>query len=145
MDTQLAAVLAGMERVGDCWVWQGTLSDKGYGRVRLGGRVRATHRVIYEWLVGPIPEGLSIDHLCFNKACCNPAHLEAVTIGENVRRYHRARATCSRGHARHGLGRCSQCRRITRQVGQPRKHKHIVLVHTEAEALALIGPLRAEA
>ncbi len=57
-----------------CWVWQNSRNSKGYGQVSICGRVRSTHRMAYELLVGPIPAGLHIDHLCRNRACCNPTH-----------------------------------------------------------------------
>ncbi len=62
-----------------CWVWTGTKTAEGYGQMRVGGRRRDyTHRVSYQLHKGPIPEGLAIDHLCKNRACANPEHLEAV-------------------------------------------------------------------
>lgn len=64
-----------------CWRFA-TLNAKGYGIYRS----TSAHRYSYTWFVGPIPAGLHIDHLCFNKACVNPAHLEAVTLTENNRR-----------------------------------------------------------
>lgn len=74
-----------------CWVWQGSLSHNGYGMVTAktnDGRktTRRTHRIMYEEMVGPIPNGLVTDHLCRNRACCNPAHLEVVTQRENLLR-----------------------------------------------------------
>jgi hypothetical protein len=69
-----------------CWPWQGTVLASGYGQFRVGlGHARA-HRYAYELLVGPIPDGLTIDHLCRNRACVNPAHMEPVTASENVKR-----------------------------------------------------------
>jgi hypothetical protein len=72
----------------DCWVWQGALNHGGYGIVQLGRGIGTdkTHRVVYSALVGPIPEGLTLDHSCYNPACCNPEHLEPVTRAENARR-----------------------------------------------------------
>ena len=77
---------------GDCWLWTGSVARRrgGYGQFRLAsaGRKRMVkaHRVAYELLVGPIPEGLEPDHLCRNPRCVNPDHLEPVTHHENVLR-----------------------------------------------------------
>lgn len=71
---------------GWCWVWQGTGTKTGYGQISVEGSQRYAHRVSYELHVGPIPDGLQIDHLCRNTSCVNPAHLEPVTGAENTRR-----------------------------------------------------------
>lgn len=69
-----------------CWTWTGSKTLQGYGQMRVDGKRLYTHRISYELHVGPIPEGLDLDHLCRNRACCNPAHLEPVTHLVNVRR-----------------------------------------------------------
>lgn len=70
-----------------CWPW--TSSDDGrakYGRASVNGKAKGAHVAVYERLVGEIPTGLEIDHLCRNTICCNPAHMEPVTRRENVLR-----------------------------------------------------------
>lgn len=70
-----------------CWVWQGAADKDGYGRIKIAGRgAQRVHRIAHEVYVGPIPASLVIDHLCRNRRCCNPAHLDVVTQGTNVRR-----------------------------------------------------------
>lgn len=69
-----------------CWEFQGCKTWQGYGHIRDGGKMRLTHVVMYEEKYGPKPEGSSLDHLCRNRPCCNPDHLEPVTHAENVRR-----------------------------------------------------------
>lgn len=72
-----------LARVAPCWEWPGFIDYGGYGRV---GGTKYAHRVIYEAAVGPIPPGLVIDHVCHNRKCVNPNHLEAVTQGVNALR-----------------------------------------------------------
>jgi hypothetical protein len=129
--------------LGPCWPWTGKAESRGHGQIMLNYRHHATHRVAYELLVGPIPEGLTLDHLCHNgsgcpggdtcphRRCCNPAHLEPVTMQENMRRGEgppaiNARKThCNRGHeytsentyvmktgARKGKRMCRTCRHL---------------------------------
>lgn len=87
-----------------CFMWKGAKDPLGYGRVNRNGHARLAHRVSYEEIHGPVPEGLTLDHLCRIPSCVNPAHLEAVTLGENLRRgagaklSHEAAATIRRLH-----------------------------------------------
>lgn len=120
-----------------CWEWR--LSRwRGYGQIgvptgRSGSRTRQAHRVAYELFIGPIPEELTLDHLCRNKGCVNPEHLEPVTIGENVRRAldiprrnpQRDKTHCPAGHSysgdnlritKDGRRRCRKCvKRLNRE------------------------------
>jgi hypothetical protein len=75
-----------VERTESCWLWRGAFNTGGYGVLKMDKRMRIAHRVSWELLVGPIPDGLTIDHLCKVRACINPAHLEPVTSGENALR-----------------------------------------------------------
>jgi hypothetical protein len=83
----LERLLAGLtyEPNTGCWLWV-KCSSNGYGLIYVMGKNKHAHRLAYEELVGPIPEGLDIDHLCRVRACCNPAHLEPVTRGVNISR-----------------------------------------------------------
>lgn len=117
-----------------CWTIAGW-SAYGYTYVRYDGRDWRAHRLIYTLLIGPIPDGLTLDHLCGNKACVFPGHLEPVTSAENTRRYLDTIETCSKGHPLSGdnlkpvrtrptLRRCRRCyndernrRRARQRVG----------------------------
>ena len=69
-----------------CWVWNRGCFSSGYGALYVGSNNKPAHRIGYELLIGPIPEGLELDHLCRNRPCVNPFHMEPVTHEENVRR-----------------------------------------------------------
>ncbi len=119
-----------------CWLWSGPISPEGYGRV--GGNRLYVHRVAYEYWVGPIQDGFELDHLCRNRACGNPAHLEAVSHRVNVIRGISPFATfatateCKRGHPKtpantyvrpDGRGSmCRPCQKLRRE-----RHRHTKL------------------
>lgn len=98
-----------------CWLWQGPIHHNGYARSYYVGMSRYAHRITYQLLVGPVPDGLQLDHLCRVRHCINPAHLEAVTRSENVARgIHGGALT---GRCRSGLhpaaprgSQCKECR-----------------------------------
>lgn len=69
-----------------CWEWQGATQRNGYGVLRRKGKNFRAHRYYYQLERGPVPAGMDLDHLCRNRACCNPAHMEVVTRAENLRR-----------------------------------------------------------
>lgn len=104
---------------GGCWKWTRCLI-RGYGQVCYKGRRWRVPRLTWELLVGPIPEGLTIDHLCRNTTCVNPEHLEPVTMAENHRRRALAVTHCPKGHAytsentyvcKRGMRSCRECKR----------------------------------
>lgn len=84
---------------GECWIWTASRNSYGYGKFFDGSRLVGAHRWVYEFLRAPIPDGLDIDHLCRNKACVNPWHLEPVTRGVNTRRHFELVTHCPQGHA----------------------------------------------
>lgn len=83
-----------------CWLWGQAVSDNGYGVIRRNGRLWKSHCWVYSQMVGPIPTGMDLDHLCRNRSCCNPDHLEPVTRSENLHRGEGAVVSlmCKHGH-----------------------------------------------
>lgn len=127
----------------ECWSWDEAVNQGGYGRARYGSKVYLAHRLFYEFLVGPIPDGMELDHTCHNadptcvlrtecphRRCVNPAHLEPVTKQENLSRKRvsgpprDAITHCVNGHAftaentyrtSRGYRLCRICRRATKK------------------------------
>lgn len=87
-----------------CWLWHAALDRHGYGAVYFEGRVQRAHRAVYRMLVGPVPEGLVLDHLCRTPACVRPDHLEPVSLqvnfarGLDPTRAKKAQTHCVHGH-----------------------------------------------
>lgn len=94
---------AKIDTSGKCWLWTGAKSSAGYGQFAITRRLVPAHRVVYEMAIGPIPRGLTIDHLCGTPLCVNPEHLEAVSMRENILRGNGACAENARKtHCKHG-------------------------------------------
>lgn len=113
------------DAVTDCMIWTSTHNRGGYGAFHLEGKDRRAHRVAYTWFVGPIGDGLVVDHLCERKSCVNPDHLEAVTTGENRRRTFARRLSFNCGHRRtvencfyDSYNRGVRCRECSRSNGR---------------------------
>ncbi len=112
-----------------CWLWLASTSN-GYGQISVDGHDRQAHRVAYEMLVGPIPQGLQLDHLCRTQICVNPEHTEPVTQRVNILRgvgitaQAALKTECPQGHpydeantyvAPDGARACRICKSVHRQ------------------------------
>lgn len=153
------------DRSGECWLWTGRLDACGYGRITVAKQAAKAHRVSYETFVGPIPDGLQIDHLCRVRNCVRPDHLEPVTAKVNMERAASATGliagkrlggmrlgeTCAEGHVvegdnvyeRRGLIYCLACRRegsrLHASKGRTRQRSYTDHVQVAATAKAQPG------
>lgn len=103
-----------------CWIWEKGFTNSGYAKATVNYKTVLVHRFMYENLVGPIPEGMQLDHLCRDKRCINPDHLEPVTLQENMNRRNSYVIECKHGHSLtrdnlyitpDGRRQCKTCRR----------------------------------
>lgn len=123
---------ARIERGDSCWNWTGLKIWNGYGVVRWNGKETMAHRVAYELARGPIPEGMTIDHLCRNRGCVRPDHLEAVSMKENILRgeglaaVNAKKTVCPLGHPLDGRKQGERyCKTCSRKRALDYYHKHL--------------------
>lgn len=135
------------DRQTGCWVWTGCTTQRGYGNVRVNKIGYTTHRFMYAWLVGPIPAGKGrdipvLDHICGNKLCCNPLHLQLISDTANILKGNGATARnarkthCRNGHPLpapiNGHRRCMICHRAWNKANyakNPEKFRAKVRAH----------------
>lgn len=140
-----------------CWEWTAYVGNSGYGRFYVDDRGALAHRWSYEFHVGPIPDGLVLDHLCRNRKCVNPEHLEPVTLSENVlrgtspevnRERFRAITHCPQGHpysddntyVNRGSRCCRICKRANARASYERNREAVI---ERSRLWALANPERA--
>lgn len=123
-----------------CWLWTGSCDPSGYGTLKLEGRTRRAHRLAYELLVGPIPDGLQLDHLCRVRNCANPDHLEPVTNQENSRRGRALITHCPKGHPYSGDNLRLHVRKNGRDVNRECRECVRAAMARERPPLALDDP-----
>lgn len=121
-----------------CWNWNDYVTPKGYGLFRYQGKTQKAHRVAYQLLKGDLVDGLVIDHLCKNRSCVNPNHLEQVTNKTNLDRgrsflHHKEKTHCPQGHEYNegntyetatGWRQCKICQR-SRALARYHKNKNV--------------------
>lgn len=140
-----------------CWDWVGSHAKErgpdcgtGYGMLSIGGTTKRAHRLVYERFRGPIPVGLTLDHLCRRRCCVNPDHMEIVTLGENSRRgkgvngMNARKTTCPKGHPlsgdnlvqlKSGRRRCRICQYATQRDYWHSRQAEIEILREQNRAL----------
>ena len=121
LDYIISNIVWPLDVVRQCWGWGGFIEKTGYGRQTWQGKRWRAHRLVWEMYQGPIPNSMVLDHLCENKSCVNPHHLQVTTNAYNWQRISSDRANCPSGHPRNTFGylegksktlRCRRCRQL---------------------------------
>jgi hypothetical protein len=133
---QIERFMSKIIKTNSCWEWTAFKNRDGYGRFKLNGKMILSHRVSYELFKEDIPDGLTIDHLCRNRDCVNPDHLEVVTHEENVKRgdiglWQKLKTHCPQGHeytkentsVHKNKRKCRKCDRIRAKIRYDKKTK----------------------
>lgn len=114
----------------DCWIWKGSRTGSGYGQIWVNRRMRTAHRVSHELFIGPIPDGCAVDHLCRNRLCVRPDHLQALDHYTNWSQWNLSKTHCRNGHLYSGDNlrfkpsgerRCRICHNAQERERQSRK------------------------
>ncbi len=127
-----------VKKSNNCWEWTATLDGRGYGKCYWKHKQLSSHIISYQLMVGDVPEGLELDHLCRNKKCVNPDHLEAVTHRENMLRgfapsaIHARKTHCPQGHLYNGINlitygtnrKCRICKNATQRKYKKRVNQY---------------------
>lgn len=136
IDSARTRMWAKVDKTPTCWLWQGRTNSNGYGYIYIANQRYGVHRLSYAWSVGPIPDGLVIDHLCNVRGCVRPDHLRVTTQAENVLAEHSStlarlrgeQVACIHGHAftdantyrrKNGTRACRTCLRERQRVKRP--------------------------
>ena len=118
---------------GECWAWSGQIDQLGYARIHNKYGTTYAHRMAYELMVGAIPDGMELDHVCRNRGCVNPEHLRPCTRSENLRNTGKMRTNTSgfKGVSWHKAE-----RKWTARITLHRKGKTLGYFDTPEEAYA---------
>jgi hypothetical protein len=136
---------AKVDKTKDCWNWTASRGTAGYGQIGIGGRYgrpHLAHRVAYELEIGPIPDGMQVDHICHNRICVNPSHLRLATNKENNE--HRAGLQRNNTSGYNGVTKRSDCNRYAAQITHNGNHIYVGLFESAEEANAAVTAKRLE-
>lgn len=120
------------DKTGSCWMWTGANNGRGYGRVAYQGRYWGAHRLAYELAYGAIPDGLVIDHICRNRGCVRPEHLQAVTIKQNAE--NRGGASANSRSGVRGVTWNKRLQKWAAQIGHDGRSHHVGVYDSRDDA-----------